>query len=50
MVESKEDFWLNMDCQDISEAGAFVPREIWDKYILKEKKTKQIIMKPKVFK
>lgn len=36
MVESKEEFWLGMDVQDLSEAGAFVPKEIWDDYIIKK--------------
>ena len=40
MVENKEDFWLKMDLQDLGEAGAFIPKEIWDKYILKEDNTK----------
>ena len=29
-----------MDLQDLGEAGAFIPKEIWDKYILKEDNTK----------
>lgn len=46
MVQSKEEFWLGMDTEDLSQAGAFVPREIWDNFILKQDKTK-ITIKPK---
>ncbi len=35
-MSSKEDFWLNMDLVDLEQAGAFVPREIWDEFILKK--------------
>jgi len=48
MVKDKEDFWLKMDIKDLSEAGAFIPKEIWDSYILKEDNTK-IKIKPKDF-
>lgn len=37
-----------MDCKDLSEAGAFIPKDIWDMYILKKDNSK-ITMKPKDF-
>ena len=38
VVSNKEEFWLQMDLRDLEEAGAFVPKEIWDEFILKKPK------------
>ncbi len=46
MVNNKEEFWLQMDIKDASEAGAFVPTEVWKKYIVKEDETPRILVKP----
>lgn len=34
MVDSKEQFYYNMDMLDLETAGAFVDKEIWDKFIV----------------
>jgi hypothetical protein len=36
-VSSKEEFWYGFDLEDLSNAGAFIDKEIWDKYILEKK-------------
>lgn len=38
-----------MDLQDVSEAGAFISKEVWDKYIIKEDDKPKIVIKPKDF-
>jgi len=48
MVNSKEEFWLQMDIKDASESGAFIPKEIWEEYIIKKDNTK-IQIRPKDF-
>ena len=46
LVNNKEDFWLQMDTRDLTEAGAFIPKEIWENYIIKQKHDKlRIIQK-----
>lgn len=35
VVDSKEQFYYNMDMLDLETAGAFVEKEIWDKFIIK---------------
>ena len=37
-MSNKEEFWLQMDLRDLEEAGAFVPKEIWDEFILSKPK------------
>ena len=48
MVQSKEEYWMHMDVKDLTEAGAFVPKEIWDEYIIKKDNSK-IRMTPQDF-
>ncbi len=38
VVSSKQEFWYEMDLQDIESAGAFIGKEMWDKYIIKNNK------------
>lgn len=45
VVNSKEEFWLGMDIKDLESAGAFIPKETWENYILK--KTDQLTFKPR---
>jgi len=35
IVNSKEEFWMQMDLTDLESAGAFIPKEIWEKFIIK---------------
>jgi len=44
VVNSKEEFWLEMDLQDTETAGAFIPAEVWEKFILKP--SNKVEMKP----
>jgi len=37
VVNDKDEFWNRMDIKDLESAGAFIPKEIWDKYILRKK-------------
>lgn len=34
-MNNKEEFYLNMDIQDLTDAGAFISKEIWEEYIIK---------------
>jgi len=43
-VDSKHEFWLEMDIFDTENAGAFIPAEVWEKFILKP--SGKIEMKP----
>lgn len=45
MVSSKEEFYLGMDLQDLGSAGAFIDKEVWDKFILKP--SDNITIKPR---
>jgi hypothetical protein len=36
LVQSKQEFWYEMDLIDLENTGAFIPREIWDDFILKK--------------
>ena len=40
VVNSKEEFWLRMDLKDLESAGAFIPRETWDSFIIKKDASK----------
>jgi hypothetical protein len=40
VVNSKEEFWLRMDLKDLESAGAFIPRETWDSFIIKKDTSK----------
>ena len=40
VVNSKEEFWLRMDLKDLESAGAFIPRETWDSFIIKKDNSK----------
>jgi hypothetical protein len=46
VVNSKEEFWLRMDLKDLESAGAFIPRETWDSFIVK-KDTSKVKFKPR---
>ena len=46
VVNSKEEFWLRMDLKDLESAGAFIPRETWDSFIIK-KDTGKVKFKPR---
>lgn len=35
VVNDKAEFWLKMDLTDLESAGAFIPKEVWDKFIFK---------------
>ena len=48
VVHSKQEFWYEMDLIDLESAGAFVPREIWDKFVLKKNPSK-LVMTPTDF-
>ena len=39
-MNSKEEFWLQMDLKDLESAGAFIPREVWDSFIIKKDTSK----------
>lgn len=39
-MNSKEEFWLRMDLKDLESAGAFIPRETWDSFIIKKDNSK----------
>ena len=39
-MNSKEEFWLRMDLKDLESAGAFIPREVWDSFIIKKDASK----------
>jgi hypothetical protein len=45
-VNDKEEYWMGMDLKDLESAGAFIEREVWDKFILKAGKSK-IQIKPR---
>lgn len=34
-MNDKIEFWLKMDLTDLESAGAFIPKEVWDKFIFK---------------
>jgi hypothetical protein len=38
VVQSKREFWYEMDLEDIESAGAFIRKEMWDKFIIKNNK------------
>lgn len=38
-MQSRQEFWFEWDMLDLENAGAFVSREIWDKFIIKKKST-----------
>lgn len=38
LVSSKDEFYYQMDLQDIEDAGAFIEKHVWDNYILERKK------------
>lgn len=38
IVQSKEEFWIGMDLDDLSTAGAFIDKNIWDKFIVTAKR------------
>ena len=44
VCSSKQEFWFEMDLIDLEQAGAFVPREVWDEFIIIKKE--QIVMTP----
>jgi len=46
VVNSKEEFWLRMDLKDLESAGAFIPSETWDSFIVK-KDTSKVTFKPR---
>jgi hypothetical protein len=45
-VNDKVEFWLKMDLTDLESAGAFIPKEVWDKFIFKTDNSK-IQIKPR---
>ena len=46
VVNSKEEFWYQMDLKDLESAGAFIPKETWDSFIIK-KDTGKVKFKPR---
>jgi hypothetical protein len=40
VVSDKQEFWHQFNLADLESAGAFVPREIWDGYVIKKDASK----------
>lgn len=44
-MNDKDDYWYRMDLEDLNSAGAFVEKDIWDKFVVKSQD--KVVMQPR---